>query len=154
MDIINDLLSSIGGIAGFCALAGIVLKLWPGAVRRLGTMLYGNVDPDLLPAGSAMSAHWARTAELAEGQRRLEDNQREVRKDVIKNTLISLMADRDADHSEAIRYELAKLAELDADCWVIDAARQYLIDHQTKAKTIKEEPWQTTKQPLTDSTRH
>ena len=38
------------------------------------------------------------------------------------------MSDSTRDHSEAIRYELDKLKAINADCWVVDAAEQYLLD--------------------------
>ena len=55
----------------------------------------------------------------------------ELCRDTIKNTLISLIyGDQSHDHSEAVRYELAKLEKLDAQCWIISAAEKYLEDRQ------------------------
>lgn len=137
---LEGMLAGVGGVAGFTAILALILKLWPGALAALSTWLYSHVDPDKIPYGSAMNDHWAQTRELAEGQREIREQltafdaairaeNRELRKDSIKNVIISLMADRDADHSTEIRYELDKLAALDADCWVIDAAKAYIAAH-------------------------
>lgn len=137
---LESILAGVGGVAGFTAILALLLKIWPGAATTLSTWLYSHVDPLKLPYGSPMNAHWAQTRELADGQREIRDQlatfdeniraeNRELRKDSIKNVLISLMADKDADHSTEIRYELEKLAALDADCWVIDAAKEYITQH-------------------------
>lgn len=55
----------------------------------------------------------------------------ELCRDTIKNTIISLIyGDAQHDHSEAVRYELAKLEKLDARCWIVNAAEKYLEDRQ------------------------
>lgn len=142
---LEGMLAGVGGVAGFTAIIALILKLWPGALANLSTWLYSHVDPERIPYGSAMNAHWAQTRELAEGQREIRDQlaaydeairaeNRELRKDSIKNVIISLMADKDADHSTEIRYELDKLAQLDADCWVIDAAKEYITAHLVTTK--------------------
>lgn len=142
---LESLLAGVGGVAGFTAIAALVLKIWPGATAALSTWLYSNIDPLRIPYGSPMNAHWAQTRELADGQREIREQlaafdeairaeNRELRKDSIKNVIISLMADKDADHSTEIRYELDKLAALDADCWVIDAAKEYITAHLVPEK--------------------
>ena len=77
-----------------------------------------------------MNRHWEQVSDQEERAARFESDMRELRKDAIKNTLISLMGDKGVDHSEAVRYELDKLLALDAKCWVVDAASRYLIDHR------------------------
>ena len=142
---LESLLAGVGGVAGFTAIAALVLKIWPGATTALSTWLYSNIDPLKIPYGSHMNAHWAQTRELAEGQREIREQltafdaairaeNRELRKDSIKNVIISLMADKDTDHSTEIRYELEKLSALDADCWVIDAAKEYITAHLVPEK--------------------
>ncbi len=56
----------------------------------------------------------------------------ELCRDTIKNTIISawIYGDQSHDHSEAVRYELAKLEKLDAQCWIVNAAEKYLEDRQ------------------------
>ena len=137
---LTDMLASVGGVAGLVAVLGFILKIWPGAASGLATWLYSHIDPDRIPYGSAMNAHWAATRELIEGQQDVRRNladldeairaeNRELRKDSVKNVILSLMADKSVDHSAEIRYELAKLEDLDADCWVVDAARDYITAH-------------------------
>ena len=122
----------IGGLLSspLCVLAVAVIgKIWPDTVTAFSTWLYSHIDPNRLPYGSIMNQHWAQVHDLGEQLDRFEHNQNEVRKDVIKGTLVSLLHDREHDHSVEIRYELEKLRELDAECWVVEAAEQYLIDH-------------------------
>ena len=106
----------------------VIGKLWPDTLPTFSTWLYSHVDPGKLPFDSEMNAHWAQSRELGERLDRFEANQDEVQKDTIKNTLLTLMSDSTRDHSEAIRYELDKLKAINADCWVVDAAEQYLLD--------------------------
>lgn len=106
-----------------CAVVG---RIWPDTLTAFASWLYGHVDPERLQYGSVMNRHWEEQRELRE---RFDIEVRELRKDTIKNTLIQLMQDRDSDHSEAVRYELAKLEHLKADCWVVGAARRYLDQH-------------------------
>ena len=62
---------------------------------------------------------------------KIDDRMDELCRDTIKNTIISLIyGDQAHDHSEAVRYELAKLEKLDAQCWIVDAAEKYLEDRQ------------------------
>ena len=121
--------SIVGGLLGSpllvlaCAVVG---RIWPDTLTAFASWLYGHVDPERLQSGSVMNRHWEEQRELRE---RFDIEVRELRKDTIKNTLIQLMQDRDSDHSEAVRYELAKLEHLKADCWVVGAARRYLDQH-------------------------
>lgn len=129
--------SLIGGMLGSPLLvlaAGVVGRIWPDTFAAFASWLYGHVDPERLPYGSPMNRHWEQVSDQEERAARFESDMRELRKDTIKNTLIGLMGDKDTDHSEAVRYELDKLTALDAKCWVVDAARRYLLDRQ-KEKT-------------------
>ena len=109
----------------------VIGKIWPDSLTAFSSWLYSHVDPERLPYGSEMNAHWAHSREFGERLDRVEAGQHEIAKDVIKNTILNLMGDTGHDHSEAIRYELDKLKRLHADCWVIGAAERYLIN-QTK----------------------
>lgn len=117
----------------------VIGKIWPDSLTAFSTWLYSHVDPERLPYGSEMNAHWAQSRELGERLDRFEATQHEVQKDTIKNTLINLMADTVRDHSEAVRYELDKLKRLNADCWIVDAAERYLINHQTNINQANQE---------------
>jgi hypothetical protein len=116
--------SFLGGIASsgaLIALVSLIVGVWPKTVTALSTWLYSHVDPGRLPFESEMNRHWALTAKL--------DHQlNEIQKDTIKNTLISLM-DQPGDQSGKVRYELSKLEALNATCWVVDEAKQYLDEH-------------------------
>lgn len=130
--------SLIGGMLGspLVVLAvGVVGRIWPDTLTAFASWLYGHVDPGRLPYGSPMNRHWEQVGDQEELAARFEHDMRELRKDTIKNTLIGLICDKDTDHSEAVRYELDKLTALDANCWVVDAARRYLLDRQKEKKT-------------------
>lgn len=130
--------SLIGGMLGsplVILAAGIIGRIWPDTLAAFASWLYGHVDPERLPYGSPMNRHWEQVSDQEERAARFESDMRELRKDTIKNTLIGLICDKDTDHSEAVRYELDKLTALDANCWVVDAARRYLLDRQKEKKT-------------------
>lgn len=124
-------LAGFGGVGGACAVITLCLKIWPGALESLATGLYAHVNPERLPYDSPLSQHFAKTRQLGERSERFDGRLDELCRDTIKNTLISLIyGDRSHDHSEAVRYELAKLEKLDAQCWIISAAEKYLEDRQ------------------------
>lgn len=124
-------LAGFGGVGGACALITLLLKLWPGALDTLATVLYSHVRPEHLPYDSPLSQHFAKTRQLGERSERFDGRLDELCRDTIKNTLISLIyGDQSHDHSEAVRYELAKLEKLDAQCWIVNAAEKYLEDRQ------------------------
>lgn len=124
-------LAGFGGVGGACALITLLLRIWPGALDALATGLYSHVNPERLPYNSALSQHFAKTRQLGERSERFDGRLDELCRDTIKNTLISLIyGDQSHDHSEAVRYELAKLEKLDAQCWIISAAEKYLEDRQ------------------------
>lgn len=139
----SEFLAAVGGIAGFCALASLLLKIFPTLSASLATWLYDHVDPSRLTHGGIMNKHWTQAREtshevsqlssqITDLAKRLEHETTELRKDTIKNTIIGLMADKDADHSTEIRYELDKLSQLGANCWVIHAAESYIENHLIK----------------------
>lgn len=109
----------------------VVGKIWPDTITSFSTWLYAHVDPRRLPYGSEMNRHWERTHELNEWRDHVDQQLMELQKDGIKNVLIQLINDKTRDNSVEIRYELDKLEGLDAQCWIVDAARQYLIEHAT-----------------------
>ena len=110
-------LAGFGGVGGACAVITLGLKVWPGALESLATGLYNSV----------LSQHFAKTRQLGERSERFDGRLDELCRDTIKNTLISLIyGDQSHDHSEAVRYELAKLEKLDAHCWIVAAAEKYL----------------------------
>ena len=83
------------------------------------------------PAIQQLSQHFAKTRQLGERTEKFDDRMDELCRDTIKNTIISLIyGDQAHDHSEAVRYELAKLEKLDAQCWIVSAAEKYLEDRQ------------------------
>lgn len=130
----------VGGLLSspLCVLAVAVIgKVWPDSITSFSTWLYSHVDPARLPYGSEVNRHWEQVRDLGTQLDRVETVQREVRKDVIKGTLISLLQDRGHDHSVEVRYELEKLRDLDSDCWVVDAAEKYLIDHNVSTPVAK-----------------
>ena len=118
-------------MGGACALITLGLKVWPGALDSLATRTAAHVQPERLPYDSPLSQHFAKTRQLGERTEKFDGRLDELCRDTIKNTLISLMyGDRTTDHSEAVRYELAKLEKLDAQCWIVNAAKKYLEDRQ------------------------
>ena len=128
---LQNFLAGFGGVGGACAIITLLLRIWPGALEALATGLYSHVDPNRLPYNSVLSQHFAKTRQLGERTEKFDGRLDELCRDTIKNTLISLMyGDRTTDHSEAVRYELAKLEKLDAQCWIIAAAEKYLEDRQ------------------------
>ena len=121
---LQNFLAGFGGVGGACALITLVLKVWPGA-------LDAHVRPERLPYDSPLSQHFAKTRQLGERTEKFDDRMDELCRDTIKNTIISLIyGDASHDHSEAVRYELAKLEKLDAQCWLVNAAEKYLEDRQ------------------------
>lgn len=130
-NVLQNFLAGFGGVGGACALITLGLKVWPGALDALATGLYSHVRPERLPYDSPLSQHFAKTRQLGERTAKFDDRMDELCRDTIKNTLISLIyGDQSHDHSEAVRYELAKLEKLDAQCWIISAAEKYLEDRQ------------------------
>ena len=116
-------LAGFGGVGGACALITLLLSIWPGALDALATGLYAHVRPERLPYDSPLS--------LGERTENFDERMDELCRDTIKNTIISLIyGDQSHDHSEAVRYELAKLEKLDAQCWIVNAAEKYLEDRQ------------------------
>ena len=128
---LQNFLAGFGGVGGACAVITLCLKVWPGALESLATGLYAHVNPERLPYNSVLSQHFAKTRQLGERSERFDGRLDELCRDTIKNTLISLIyGDQAHDHSEAVRYELAKLEKLDAQCWIVNAAEKYLEDRQ------------------------
>lgn len=128
---LQNFLAGFGGVGGACALITLGLKVWPGALEALATGLYAHVRPECLPYDSPLSQHFAKTRTLGERTSKIDDRMDELCRDTIKNTIISLIyGDQSHDHSEAVRYELAKLEKLDARCWIVNAAEKYLEDRQ------------------------
>lgn len=124
---LQNFLAGFGGVGGACAVITLCLKIWPGALESLATGLYSHVNPERLPYNSALSQHFAKTRTLGERTSKIDDRMDELCRD----TIISLIyGDQAHDHSEAVRYELAKLEKLDAQCWIVNAAEKYLEDRQ------------------------
>lgn len=118
-------------MGGACAIITLLLRIWPGALEALATGLYSHVQPERLPYDSPLSQHFAKTRQLGERTAKFDDRMDELCRDTIKNTIISLIyGDQSHDHSEAVRYELAKLEKLNARCWIVNAAEKYLEDRQ------------------------
>jgi hypothetical protein len=129
--VLQNFLAGFGGVGGACAVITLCLKIWPGALEGLATGLYSHVNPERLPYNSPLSQHFAKTRMLGERTEKFDERMDELCRDTIKNTIISLIyGDQAHDHSEAVRYELAKLEKLDAQCWIVNAAEKYLEDRQ------------------------
>lgn len=128
---LQNFLAGFGGVGGACALITLGLKVWPSALDALATGLYSHVRPERLPYDSPISQHFAKTRQLGDATDALDRRLDALHRDTIKNTLIGLIyGDQSHDHSEAVRYELAKLEKLDAQCWIVAAAEKYLEDRQ------------------------
>lgn len=116
------------------ALLGLIVKIWPKGLSTLATWFYSHVDPGQLPYDSDMNRHWRQTSELRRQTEQVQDQLWEIRKDIIKNTLVSLM-EQPGDQSAKVRYELSKLESLDAHCWVMQEAEDYLTQHHRKEQS-------------------
>lgn len=123
----NDIIISVLSPSVLIALIGLLLKIFPGLFRWSANTLYAQIDPDQLPYGTKMNAHFQTVRENTEALARLEKAQTEARRDTTKNTLIVLMS-LPGDHRTEVRYELSKLERLGGSCWVVDMARAYIID--------------------------
>lgn len=42
---IRTFIAAFGGVGGFCAVATLLLRVWPGALDTLATGLYSHVRP-------------------------------------------------------------------------------------------------------------
>lgn len=124
---LQNFLAGFGGVGGACALITLGLKVWPGALEALATGLYAHVQPERLPYDSPLSQHFAKTRQLGERTEKFDDRMDELCRDTIKNTIISLIyGDQSHDHSEAVRYELAKL----------EKTRRAMLDRQRRRKIL------------------
>lgn len=118
---------------------GLLIKIFPGFWKKFSTSVLASAEIKKLPWDSDANhlieeIHGSENA-LKEHQKqedayhvRFEETLAEIQKDIIKNTLMTLMRSP-ADESERVRYELAKLEHLDADCWIVDVATSYLKEH-------------------------
>lgn len=127
--LVESMLGAVGGVAGLVAVAGLLVKVWPGVAATVATWLYAHLDPNRLPYGSEANRHWAQQREIAETQHEIQEALRETQRDIIKNTILQLIRDGDADHTSEVAYELSKLESLDSQCWVMDVARDYITEH-------------------------
>jgi hypothetical protein len=118
---LDSLLGGLLSAPALIALVGLIVKIFPSTMAGFSTWLYAHVDPGRLPYDSAMNRHW-------EESREVMVQLREIQKDTIKNTLMSLM-EQPGDQSVKVRYELAKLERLHAECWIMGEAEQYLEAH-------------------------
>lgn len=98
----NSFFGSLLSAPVLIALLGLLLRLWPTLAHAYARWVGSNM-PQLS----------------------------EIQKDTIKNTLIALM-NEPGDHSEAVRYELSKLEQLHAHCWVMTIAEDYLEQHHPR----------------------
>lgn len=130
IDDLTRLLSIIGGILSITV---ALMTVSPNVRGRLARWLLSSLDPQDLPQAAPMRR-------LSERLDDVQDALNQLQRDTVKNTLLHLMRETDgADHSQEVAYELAKLKALGGDCWVVDAAQLYLIDHTTGGKPGKEE---------------
>ena len=109
------------------ALITLLLRICPPLCSWLSNRIVERIDPKSLKTDSWLHTHIRQLDEHGMALRRLERNQTEARRDTIKNTIIMLMS-MQGDHRVEVRYELGKLEALHSDCWVVDAARKYILD--------------------------
>lgn len=124
----GDFLGGIGGGAGAIALVGLVVKLFPSLWGKFSTSVLTSANLAKLPYDSQMNKLVHKVETETTHYQELKETLVEIQKDTIKNTLMSLMASS-KDESDRVRYEMGKLEKLDADCWVMEAAADYLKDH-------------------------
>lgn len=109
------------------ALITLLLKVCPPLSRWISNRIAERIDPNAVRYDSWLHSHIDALAAHGEALQRLEQSQIESRKDTIKNTIIMLMS-MQGDHRVEVRYELGKLETLNSDCWIVDAARKYVLD--------------------------
>lgn len=124
----GDFLGGIGGGAGAIALVGLVAKIFPGIWEHFATATLQSANLEKLAWDSQANKLVHRVADEEIHYSELKETLVEIQKDTIKNTLMSLMASP-RDESDRVRYEMGKLEKLDADCWVMLAAADYLKEH-------------------------
>ncbi|OZG52755.1 hypothetical protein CLV65_1482 [Pseudoscardovia suis] len=124
VDYLTRLLSIVGGILSITV---AMLTVSPNVRGRLARWLLSSLDPADLPQAAPMR-------HISERLDSVEQALNQLQRDTVKNTLMHLMREDDGDdHTQEVAYELAKLKALGGDCWVVDAAQRYLIDHTTGA---------------------
>ena len=110
---------------------GLLVKAFPQLSVKFATWVATKIDPDQFPYGSNINEHWHQVARVGERIENMQDTidvqLKEIQKDVVKNTIMNLM-DKPGDNSVDIRYELNKLEKLNASCWIMDLAEEYLRD--------------------------
>lgn len=110
---------------------GLLIKAFPQLSVKFATWVATKIDPDQFPDGSDINEHWHQVARVGERIENMQDTidgqLKEIQKDVVKNTIMNLM-DKPGDNSVDIRYELNKLEKLNASCWIMDLAEEYLRD--------------------------
>lgn len=109
------------------ALITLLLKVCPPLSHWISNRIAERIDPSAIRNDSWIHDHIDAITAHGEALQRLEHSQMESRKDTIKNTIIMLMS-MQGDHRVEVRYELGKLEALNSDCWIVDAARRYVID--------------------------
>ena len=124
---IDDLTRLLSVIGGILSITVAMMTVSPGVRGRLARWLLSSLDPADLPQAAPMR-------HISERLDSVEQALNQLQRDTVKNTLLHLMREDDgSDHSQEVAYELAKLKALGGDCWVVDAAQRYLIDHTTGA---------------------
>ncbi|MCI1984066.1 MAG: hypothetical protein LKJ47_04765 [Bifidobacteriaceae bacterium] len=115
--LLNDILSGMGGGAGVIALLGLIIKLFPGAWHRFCVAVAAGVILSKLPSDSEIAKLVAQVSTEDEYHRKFDERMDEVQKDQIKPVIMQLIG-LPGDHSKEVAYELDKLEELGADCWI------------------------------------
>lgn len=128
MPFFDDFLGGVGGGAGVIALVGLIAKLFPNIWERFATATLQSANLEKLTWDSPANKLVHKVMSEEKEYQELKDTLIEIQKDTIKNTILSLMKSR-RDESDRVRYEMGKLEKLHADCWVMDAAADYLKEH-------------------------
>lgn len=123
----EDWLVSLASPAVVIALVTLVLRVSPALCKSIANWVGEHITPEGLRVDCWLAHHVQAIEEHGRMLQRLESAQQEMSKDTIKNTILMLM-NMHGDHRTEVRYELEKLERLGADCWIMDAARKYVID--------------------------
>jgi hypothetical protein len=126
---LQDVVSGVAGGAGFVAVLGFILKIFPSVWERLATSLLANVDWDKLPSNTVAAQLRTEVAAETDYHRKFDERLDEMAKDQIKPVIMQLIG-LPGDHSREVAYELDKLEDLGADCWIVPVARDYITQHR------------------------
>ncbi|MCI1914655.1 MAG: hypothetical protein LKJ05_02850 [Bifidobacteriaceae bacterium] len=132
--ILSEIISGMGGGGVLIAAIGLVLKLAPGLWQRAADSLLNTVDFSKLDADSQARKLYETVSQEEDYHTKFDHRLDEVQKDQIKPVIMQLIS-LPGDHSHEVAYEMDKLEDLGADCWIMPVARDYIADHSHKPTT-------------------